>query len=299
MSLRSASADSFAVIDVSSGELLGSVEAARAFSTVHEGAVYLHLGRSYVVRELDLGGRRALVEPHDAHWYTQPKTETLTWIEQVLDARETCGLTLRFGRVSVTETVIAYQRKSLPDHAVVDLVTLDLPATTFETQALWYELDDDLLSDVSAIDLLGALHAAEHSQIAVLPLHRDVRPLGHRRALDEPAPADRRADDLHLRRAPGRRRDHPRRARAVRDARRRRAPARQRVPVRVGLPVVRAVAEVRQPQRAALQGRIGRVDAPHARRLTATLQGCSFPSGKLCIGRPVQGLRDGAPTHWS
>ena len=43
-------------------------------------------------------------------------------------------------------------------------------ATTFETQALWYELDDELLSDVSAIDLLGALHAAEHSQIAVLPL---------------------------------------------------------------------------------------------------------------------------------
>ena len=63
MSLRSAAPDSFAVIDVSSGELLGSVEAARAFSTVHEGAVYLHLGRSYDVRELDLGGRRALVEP--------------------------------------------------------------------------------------------------------------------------------------------------------------------------------------------------------------------------------------------
>jgi DEAD/DEAH box helicase domain-containing protein len=170
VSLRSASADSFAVIDLSSGELLGSVEAARAFTTVHQGAVYLHLGRSYVVRELDLGGRRALVEPHEAQWYTQPKTETLTWIEQELDARETCGLTLRFGRVSVTETVIAYQRKSLPDHAVVDLVTLDLPATTFETQALWYELSDELLADVSAIDLLGALHAAEHSQIAVLPL---------------------------------------------------------------------------------------------------------------------------------
>ena len=126
--------------------------------------------RAYVVRELDLAGRRALVAPHDGQWYTQPKTETLTWIEEELDAREVCGLTLRFGRVSVTETVIAYQRKSLPDHAVVDLVTLDLPATTFETQALWYELSDELLSDVSAVDLLGALHAAEHSQIAVLPL---------------------------------------------------------------------------------------------------------------------------------
>ena len=92
VSLRSASADSFAVIDVSSGELLGTVEAARAFSTVHEGAVYLHLGRSYVVRELDLGGRRALVEPHDAHWYTQPKTETLTVDRAACSTRrDVCG----------------------------------------------------------------------------------------------------------------------------------------------------------------------------------------------------------------
>ena len=38
VSLRSASPDSFAIVDVSSGELLGSTEAARAHSTVHEGA---------------------------------------------------------------------------------------------------------------------------------------------------------------------------------------------------------------------------------------------------------------------
>src|SRR5205085_8545267 len=45
VSLRSASPDSFAVVDTSSGELLGTVESARAYSTVHDGAVYLHLGR--------------------------------------------------------------------------------------------------------------------------------------------------------------------------------------------------------------------------------------------------------------
>ena len=61
ISLRSASADSVAVVERSSGELLGSVEAERAFTTVHPGAVYLHLGRSYEVRELDVDGRRAIV----------------------------------------------------------------------------------------------------------------------------------------------------------------------------------------------------------------------------------------------
>jgi DEAD/DEAH box helicase domain-containing protein len=170
VALRSASPDAFAVVDVASGELLGTVEAARAFSTVHDGAVYLHLGRTYVVRELDLVGRRALVEPFTGDWYTQPKKETLTVIEGVLDARRACGVELFFGRVSVTETVVAYQRRRLPDHEAIDLVMLDLPETTFETQALWYVLDDDALRDVAPQELLGALHAAEHAQIAVLPL---------------------------------------------------------------------------------------------------------------------------------
>ncbi len=46
VSLRSSSPDSFAIVDVSSGELLGQTEAARAHSTVHDGAIYLHQGRS-------------------------------------------------------------------------------------------------------------------------------------------------------------------------------------------------------------------------------------------------------------
>src|SRR5271168_4546578 len=87
VSLRSASPESFAIVDVASGELLGSTEAARAHSTVHEGAIYLHLGRSYEVRELDLERRRALVAPFAGDWYTQPKRLTDTTIERLLDRR--------------------------------------------------------------------------------------------------------------------------------------------------------------------------------------------------------------------
>ncbi|HEU5405909.1 MAG TPA: DEAD/DEAH box helicase, partial [Gaiellaceae bacterium] len=61
--LRSTSADTFLVVDASTGDVLGLAEQERAYSTVHEGAVYLHLGRQYVVRELDLVTRRAVVEP--------------------------------------------------------------------------------------------------------------------------------------------------------------------------------------------------------------------------------------------
>ncbi len=170
VSLRSASPDSIAIVNIASGELLGTVESARAMTTTHDGAIYLHQGRSYEVRELDLESRRALVEPFSGDWYTQPKSETDTWIEKLLDRRETCGVTLSFGRVAVTDHVLAYQRTRLPGHEVIDLQALDLPPTTFETQALWYELSKELLDDLPPEVLLGALHAMEHAQIAVLPL---------------------------------------------------------------------------------------------------------------------------------
>ncbi|MBV8257316.1 MAG: DEAD/DEAH box helicase, partial [Actinobacteria bacterium] len=76
--LRSSSADTFTVIDVATGDVLGIAEEERAYSTVHEGAVYLHLGRQYLVRELDIPARRALVEPFDGDFYTQAKKETST-----------------------------------------------------------------------------------------------------------------------------------------------------------------------------------------------------------------------------
>jgi DEAD/DEAH box helicase domain-containing protein len=170
VSLRSASPDSFAIVEAQSGEVIGGTEAARAFSTLHPGAIYLHLGRSFYVRELDLETRRALVEPFDGDWYTQPKRETDTLIERLLDRREALGVTLSFGRVLVTETVLAYQRRRLSDHREIDLTALELPSTRFATQATWFELDATLLAGFPPELLLGSLHAAEHAQIAVLPL---------------------------------------------------------------------------------------------------------------------------------
>jgi DEAD/DEAH box helicase domain-containing protein len=170
ISLRSASPDSFTVIDAEAGELLGFVEAERAFSTVHPGAVYLHMGEPYEVDELDIDGRRALVRHSDADYYTQPKIETETFIEEVREGRETLAVSLRFGIVSVTEEVVAFQRKRLSDHELIDLHTLDLPEQNFVTQALWYELPDTVAGDLPLEALLGSLHATEHAQIAVLPL---------------------------------------------------------------------------------------------------------------------------------
>ena len=271
VSLRSASRETIAIVESQSGELLGSTEAARALSTLHPGAIYLHLGRSYHVSELDLDTRRALVEPFDEAWYTQPRRETDTVIERLLDRREALGVTLSFGRVEVTETVLAFQRRSLPDHREIDMTALDLPSTRFATQSLWFELDarDPLGLPSRAAARLAARHRARADRGAAAA--RDVRPLGHRRPLDQRPPTDGRPDDLHPRRPSGRHRDHADRLRALRGARRRRAPPDRRVPLPRRLPVVRAVAQVRQPQRAALQIRsTGAAGAAAQRGVSAT-----------------------------
>ena len=168
--LRSASADSVAVIERDSGEMLGVVEAERAFTTVHPGAVYLHLGRSYEVDRLDIGERRAVVSSFDGDWYTRPKKETEIYIERTHEQREVAGVQLNFGEVSVTEQVIAFQRVSVADQEPIDIVALELPEQNFVTQALWYVLPDRLSGALPTEALLGSLHATEHSQIAVLPL---------------------------------------------------------------------------------------------------------------------------------
>src|SRR5256714_551077 len=169
--LRSTTPDTFAVVEAQTGTVLGVVERERAYSTVHEGAVYLHLGESYLVRELDLRAQTAVVTPYKGDYYTQAKKETTTAIEETLRTERRCGLELCFGRISVTERVVAYQKKSIRDQSTLETVELDLPETSFETEAIWYVPEPGQLEGLEKMPtLLGTLHAADHSMIALLPL---------------------------------------------------------------------------------------------------------------------------------
>ncbi len=171
VSLRSTDPDSFAVIEAGTGTLLGLVERARAFSTVHEGAIYLHLGQSYLVHALDLGASHVVVEPFSGDYYTQAKRETETEIAEESRRERRLGVELCFGRVAVTEQVVGFQRRSIQTQEALDITTLDLPATSFETEAIWFCPTPEQLEGLEELPrLLGSLHAAEHTLIALLPL---------------------------------------------------------------------------------------------------------------------------------
>ena len=171
VALRSTEPDSFTIVDATSGSVLGLVERSRAYTTVHEGAVYLHRGESFIVRELDLTSLHAVVEPFSANWYTQPKTETMTQIVAARRNERRLGLDLHFGEIVVTEQVVGYERKTISSQERIELVQLDLPPTTFTTEAIWFMPEPHHLAGLEEMPkLLGTLHAAEHALIALLPL---------------------------------------------------------------------------------------------------------------------------------
>jgi DEAD/DEAH box helicase domain-containing protein len=171
VALRSADADVFTIVEGGSGAVLGTADRSRAYTTVHPGAIYLHLGESYLVRELDERSLHAVVESIATDWYTQVKKETQTTIVRPLREERRLGLSLVFGEIEVTEQVVGYERKTIRSQERIEVVPLELPATTFATEAIWYVPGAEQLAELDEMPkLLGTLHAAEHAMIAMLPL---------------------------------------------------------------------------------------------------------------------------------
>ena len=167
--LRSASAEAVAVVEAATGTLLGMVEEARALWTVHEGAVYLHRGDAYLAAARPRT-QVALVEPFHGRLYTQPRRETETRILRVLARPERrAGVAVaRRGRGQRPRGRLPAARSARarrPGHRSARAAGAPVP-----TRALWFEPPDELLEEAGG-DLLGALHAAEHTLISVLPLY--------------------------------------------------------------------------------------------------------------------------------
>jgi DEAD/DEAH box helicase domain-containing protein len=171
VALRATDPDAFTIVDGTTGDVLGLVERSRAYTTVHEGAVYLHRGESYLVRELDLTTLHAIVEPFSGNWYTQAKKETMTSIVEPQRVEWRLGMQVAFGEIEVTEQVVGYERRTVSGQERIELVPLALPETTFSTEAVWYLPEAHHLHDLEEMPrLLGTLHAAEHAMISLLPL---------------------------------------------------------------------------------------------------------------------------------
>lgn len=170
--LRSDGAGQFTIVHADDGNVIGDIGGAQVFSQAHPGAVYVHQGRSYVVEELDTEHQAVLATPATPPFYTQARETTS--IEVIATERTVVwgDYTLHFGSVEVTSAVVGFQRKALGTSEVISDETLELPPSTLQTKAMWISAAATVLAAGGVVpeQVPGALHAAEHAMIGMLPL---------------------------------------------------------------------------------------------------------------------------------
>jgi DEAD/DEAH box helicase domain-containing protein len=119
----------------------------------------------------------ALVHAEDPEWSTSARDVVDISVVRTLERRwYPAGVSVCLGEVCVTSQVVGYLRR-LPSGEVLDQVPLDLPPQSLPTTAVWYTLSEELLrasapggAGVDPARTPGALHAAEHAAIGLLPL---------------------------------------------------------------------------------------------------------------------------------
>lgn len=171
MGLRSGSAQEVRIA-FADGSLVGTVDRARACEMVHPGAIYLHQGRPHRVVSLDLVDGAAIVEPDDGREYTLARTDVDLKILSVDRVQGLGRLEMGIGAVEVTSRVTGYQRREVLTGKILGHEELDLPPSHLITRGYWWVIPPEVLRSarLGEGDVPGALHAAEHAAIGILPL---------------------------------------------------------------------------------------------------------------------------------
>lgn len=170
--LRSDGGGPYTIVDAEDGSVVGDMGSAQAQPQAHPGAIYVHQGRSYLVEDLDQQDGVVLVSRVDPPYYTQARETTSIEVLETAASVEWGPHAVHFGQVEVTSAVVGFQRKALGTSEVLSDEPLDLPPSTLRTQAMWITAPETALSAAGVIPehIPGALHAAEHAMIGLLPL---------------------------------------------------------------------------------------------------------------------------------
>ena len=172
-SIRSASSETFQLRDAARPRrLIGMMDGSTAFSEVHDGAVYMHQGDTYVVQKLDLDNRIAYLQETDVDYYTLVRRDKTTEILETERQKDFYECQVATGPLRVTTQVTGYLKKHEVGGQVLGSGNLDLPEQILETVGTWLMVPDSIGLRIreAGLDLMGSLHAVEHAAIGLLPL---------------------------------------------------------------------------------------------------------------------------------
>ncbi len=149
------------------GKLLETMDPLRARRDAYPGAVLLHRGETYVVEDLKLKDGVARLRQEKVDYYTKSVRTSVVKILTVQESHSGPSIAIERGRTQVTESFVEY--KTIHFDRTISVDALDLPAHTYETDALWITFPVDI-DGIPPEKLLGGLHGAEHALIAMAPL---------------------------------------------------------------------------------------------------------------------------------
>ena len=141
--------DTYAIVDVTSGgKVIGQVDSISAPELVYPNAVYLHEGRSYVVRQMDIEGKVAAVEPCEVDYYTQPVLSSSCRLGDPTDRKDHLDGEAFFGAADVTWQTIAFRKVKYYTMELIGQSRLDLPSQTLTTTAAWWAIGQGALEQI-------------------------------------------------------------------------------------------------------------------------------------------------------
>lgn len=168
LDLRSASGE-IAIVEQGTGQVIGTVGAERADSTVHPGAIYVHRGRLFSISEL--GEATAIATPTEGKVRTRALSSTAVELVSTEAERDLAHGKLGYGAVKVSSRVVGYDLLTDTGQFLAH-EPLDMPLRELDTAGCWWTLPLPLCSAAGLTpDILpGALHGLEHCAIGLLPL---------------------------------------------------------------------------------------------------------------------------------
>jgi DEAD/DEAH box helicase domain-containing protein len=172
VNIRSSSDKTYSLVEEETGSLIGTLDESVFFLYAHPGAIYLHEGESYLVKKVDLESKVALLTKREVPYYTQPKEESYIDILKIKKNKKVKKGDVFLGDVRVSSQVLAYQKKDIFTGKSLGIEYLDLSPRIFETESLWFTVNEEILKKLSLApkELAGGIHAIEHAAIAILPL---------------------------------------------------------------------------------------------------------------------------------
>ncbi|MGL3806960.1 DEAD/DEAH box helicase [Paeniglutamicibacter sp. R2-26] len=172
VNLRADGGGPVSIIESDTGALLGTMDSPQTHYQAHTGAIYVHQGASYVVDELNEPDHCVMVTRANPDFYTQARDITTVEVKDIERSVTWGPITANFGDVVVTTQVVSFQRKSVMSNEILSEEPLELEARDLHTKSVWFTIPEKRLiaAGISPEEFPGALHAAEHAAIGLLPL---------------------------------------------------------------------------------------------------------------------------------